>query len=114
MYFVLTIALQSTAHLKVHEVYEINYDSVISVSRAFSATYDSLGEKSLFNSVCINFTSCIIILRNESLKGQEHPLQNETNAGNLIVQMKLNLKAKVGFQNKRTARDFPRKVTFNY
>ena len=68
MYFVLTIALQSTEHLKVHEVYEINYDSVISVSRAFSATYDSLGEKSLFNSVCINFTSCIIILRNESLK----------------------------------------------
>ena len=84
MYFVLTIALQSTEHLKVHEVYEINYDSVISVSRAFSATYDSLGEKSLFNSVCINFTSCIIILRNESLKGQEHLLQNETNAGNLI------------------------------
>ena len=54
----------------------------------FQPTYDTLGEKSLFNVAIqsINFThfSCIIILRNESLKGQEHPLQNETNAGNLI------------------------------
>ena len=42
-------------------------------------------------------------------------MQNETNAGNLIVQMKLNPKAKVDFQNKkRTAWDFPGKVTFNY
>ena len=87
----------------------------------FPATYDSLAKKnhSLMQQCClvsISLTSCIIILRNESLKGQEHcQIQISENP---IQQMKLNLselcRSKSRFPKVIKARDFPGKVTFNY